>query len=206
MRPWAQNQRIDMRERIKIQERADNLWGDLISVWSEAKPQIRPLQMFDSGMIIEKCIFTIRYRTEINQTMRIYYNDKIYEIDSIADIEGRKRFMEINGHATSYIHKLTVNRPVSQVASDGETKQVDTIISSDTPCAVHRNTLIPGDQTEILNLQHYILELTTSCDVDIIAGDKLYVTVYGKTTYYIAGEPYVSRMNMKVPLLRKDAA
>jgi SPP1 family predicted phage head-tail adaptor len=195
-----------MRQRIKIQRRTDNLWQDLSSVWSEAKPQTRALQMFDSGMLIESCIFTIRYRTDIDQTMRIFYDGKIFEIDSITDIEARKRFMEIRAHATSYLHKVTVIRPVTQVTTEGETKQVDTIISSDNLCAVNRNALIPGEQTEILNKQHYILELITSSDVDVIAGDKLYITVYGKTTYYIAGEPYVSRMNMKVPLLREDEA
>jgi SPP1 family predicted phage head-tail adaptor len=206
MRRPVQNQIVDMRHRVKLQNKSGNVWQDLILAWAEAKPQTKGLQMYDSGVIIEKCNFTIRYRPEINQTMRLCYNGKFYEIDSITDLEARKRFMELSAHTTSYVHQFSVKRPTNQVTSAGETKLVDVLISSNNPCAVDRMNLVPGEQTPILNKQHYNLELTTSSDVDILAGDKLYVTVYGKTTYYIAGEPYVSRMNMKVPLLRDDEA
>lgn len=206
MRRPEHSEKIDMKYRTIIQKRSGNAWQELISVWAEVKTQIRAQQMYDSGVIIERCIFTIRYRPELDQTMRILYNNKFYEIDSIKDIEAKKRFMEVCAHATSYIHKLTVKRPTKEVTSSGETKLNDVIISTDNPCAVDRVNLIPGQQTTILNKQYYSLELMTSSEVDIAAGDKLYVTAYGKTTYYIAGEPYIAKMNMKVPLLRDDEA
>jgi SPP1 family predicted phage head-tail adaptor len=77
-------------------------WEDIDSnpeVWAEVEEK-SGTEEFKSDQLKDVLIsnFTIRYRSDINAKMRISYDGRKYNIQSIVDI-GRKRFRRIVAHS-----------------------------------------------------------------------------------------------------------
>lgn len=49
----------------------------------------------DRLTFVQKTIFTIRYRSDISTRNRIRFDSVLYEIISVTETEGRRRFLEI---------------------------------------------------------------------------------------------------------------
>lgn len=95
----------ELNQRITIQ-RADvvannygeeiRTWVTLGTTWAAMRnvPQREPFTA-DQFVSVVTTTFTMRYRTDVTAEMRILLNlGKIYEIDSVADPDGAKRFTE----------------------------------------------------------------------------------------------------------------
>ena len=70
-------------------------WVDLATVWAKVGT-VKGTEQFksDQRLGIKDASFRIRYRDDVDITMRIFYNDDYYEIKSINEI-GRQEGLEI---------------------------------------------------------------------------------------------------------------
>ena len=71
-------------------------WENYITVWA-AVSNLHGKEYFAAAAVqAEKTVkFTIRHTSEINETMRILFNEKSYNITSIDNIKYQNRFIEI---------------------------------------------------------------------------------------------------------------
>ncbi len=76
-------------------------WVDVVSVWAEIKPATGR-ELFLADMIKERVThkLMIRYTTAINNTMRLLYQGRIFEVSSVVDMEERKKFLRIMAFET----------------------------------------------------------------------------------------------------------
>ena len=75
-------------------------YSTLASVWANVKEKIGSKvgsEGEDGDMIAstKKVEFIIRYRTDVNEQMRILYNSNIYKIQTIQTADARKAFLKI---------------------------------------------------------------------------------------------------------------
>lgn len=76
-------------------------YADAFTVWAEVVPQdlrnAEPFvdQTFNPQQVM---IFRVRYRTDIDTTMRILHNNEIYDIEMVVEI-GRREGLEIVARA-----------------------------------------------------------------------------------------------------------
>lgn len=70
-------------------------WSTLTTVWAAMRnvPQREPFAA-DQFTSVVSTTFTMRFRTDVTAKMRIVDSGKIYEIDSPADPDGNRRFIE----------------------------------------------------------------------------------------------------------------
>jgi SPP1 family predicted phage head-tail adaptor len=95
----------ELRHRITIQSKtisSDSIgnqttaWSDFITVWAKKEEKSGREYLKASQPNIERTvIFTIRYTSEIDESMQISYGDKVYDIQAILDTEGRKRSLTL---------------------------------------------------------------------------------------------------------------
>lgn len=94
----------NLRERITIQKPAGNQgpvqplneYEDYISLWAEPRfLRGRNLYTARAGNVKTDVEFIIRHRTDLNETMRIVFNSKNYEIEGIIPLDTTKSFMAI---------------------------------------------------------------------------------------------------------------
>jgi SPP1 family predicted phage head-tail adaptor len=71
-------------------------YSTLASVWANVKESIGK-EGEDGDMIAatKKVEFIIRYRTDVNEQMRITYNNNTYKIQAIQSADARKAFLKI---------------------------------------------------------------------------------------------------------------
>ena len=91
--------------RITIQnfsETTDNFgqevksFSTLASVWANVVEKVgREGEDGDMISATKKVEFIIRYRTDVNEEMRISYNSNIYKIQAIQSADARKAFLKI---------------------------------------------------------------------------------------------------------------
>jgi len=74
-------------------------WSDLATVWATVKYPTSPLSMNEgeeSG--VEKAIipveFTIRWRSDVDEKVRVYYNSQYFEVRRVNEI-GRKDMLKL---------------------------------------------------------------------------------------------------------------
>lgn len=70
-------------------------WSKLATAWAAMRnvPQKEPFAG-DQFVSVVSTIFTLRHRSDVTAKMRIVDDGKIYEIDSVADPDGARRFVE----------------------------------------------------------------------------------------------------------------
>ncbi|MFV9511809.1 phage head closure protein [Tepidibacillus sp. LV47] len=99
----------DLRHRITLQKQATitdadgfttQQWQDVATVWA-AVENLYGREYWEAAAIqAEKTVkFTIRYRPDVDQTMRIVFRGQVYEITAIDNIKYRNEYMEIKAVA-----------------------------------------------------------------------------------------------------------
>jgi len=71
-------------------------WSDVAEVWAEIEP-LRGTEYFYAHQIKNEVSHRvrIRFRSDITEEMRIKLGDRVFNIESILDIEEAHRFLEI---------------------------------------------------------------------------------------------------------------
>ena len=71
-------------------------YSTLASVWANVKEKVGS-EGEDGDMIAstKKVEFIIRYRTDVDEQMRILYNSNIYKIQTIQTADARKAFLKL---------------------------------------------------------------------------------------------------------------
>lgn len=71
-------------------------YSTLASVWANVKEKVGS-EGEDGDMIAatKKVEFIIRYRTDVNEQMRISYNSNTYKIQAIQSADARKAFLKL---------------------------------------------------------------------------------------------------------------
>ena len=71
-------------------------YSTLTSVWANVKEKVGS-EGEDGDMLAatKKVEFIIRYRTDVNEQMRISYNSNIYKITAIQSADARKAFLKL---------------------------------------------------------------------------------------------------------------
>lgn len=96
----------ELRNRITIQQLAevldefktpkDSEWQDVATVWASIEPLSGREYLLANNVNSEtKSRIRIRYRQGITTGMRIKYKDRLFDIQSVADIEERHVAMEL---------------------------------------------------------------------------------------------------------------
>ena len=71
-------------------------WATLATVWARVTEQHgREFLAADQTVAEQRAVFRIRHRSDVTEEMRISYNSRIYEIQSIAEL-GRRVGLDIN--------------------------------------------------------------------------------------------------------------
>lgn len=95
----------DLRHRVTIQKQTadtdsfgdeQNVWQDIATVWAAVEP-LRGREFFQSQKENAETTvrIRIRYRNGITQDMRVVFGDKVYEINSIIDIDERHTELQL---------------------------------------------------------------------------------------------------------------
>jgi SPP1 family predicted phage head-tail adaptor len=71
-------------------------WSDFVTVWASVEP-IRGREYFEAAAINTEndLRFVIRYRSGITSEMRVWYNDRIFDIQSVIDIDEAHKELEL---------------------------------------------------------------------------------------------------------------
>lgn len=91
----------DLRHRITIQQpvessntfgEVEKTWQDVATVWASIEP-LRGREYFDSQQINAEVTtrIRIRYRPGIKPKMRVVYGERIFDIQSVIDVEERHK-------------------------------------------------------------------------------------------------------------------
>lgn len=71
-------------------------WGTLGKAWAAIRNVLqREPFAAEQFVSVVTTSFTLRYRTDVTAKMRVLCDGKIYEIDSSADPDGARRFIEL---------------------------------------------------------------------------------------------------------------
>lgn len=96
-----------MRDRITFQKKAEpsgpfdplDNYEDYISLWAESRfLRGRNFYAARAANVKTDVEFIIRYRTDIDEKMRIKYNDKFYEIEGILPLDNNRMYMIIKAY------------------------------------------------------------------------------------------------------------
>ncbi|MCY7947316.1 phage head closure protein [Bacillus atrophaeus] len=101
----------DMRYRIQFQKKKQtgrlpvdgkDSWETVIECWAKAEG-LKGREYYAAAAIQkEKTIkFTIRHREDINEHMRIVFENKVYEIESILPNYSRRHFLVVKANVVS---------------------------------------------------------------------------------------------------------
>jgi SPP1 family predicted phage head-tail adaptor len=73
-----------------------HIWTPVATVWARYEPQ-RAREIFSEHYLEneETALFTIRYRTDITPKMRVIFEGKQYDIQSIIHVLGERRWSEV---------------------------------------------------------------------------------------------------------------
>lgn len=99
----------DLRHRITLQRRiagvdaegfAVETWTDVATVWAAVENLYGREYWQAAAVQAENTVkFTIRYRPDVDQTMRIIFRGQVYEITAIDNIKYRNEYIEIKAVA-----------------------------------------------------------------------------------------------------------
>jgi len=95
----------ELRHRVIIQQKyvtqdAEGIttesWADIATVWAAIEP-LRGREFFDAAAVNAEVTtrIRIRYRSGIVPAMRVVYGSQVYEIESVIDVGGRRRELEL---------------------------------------------------------------------------------------------------------------
>ena len=71
-------------------------WTTFATVWARVRPQ-RGREFFAAGQTQEAAgvMFDIRYRTGLDGTVRVVWNEQPHDVISVADVEGTRQWLEL---------------------------------------------------------------------------------------------------------------
>lgn len=85
-----------MRHRITIQQRSGSIWVYFAFVWA-AKEQLSLKEQFEQAnqlMHNENMIrFRVRYRGDITDKMRVFWDDRYFDIQRVEELDNHRREM-----------------------------------------------------------------------------------------------------------------
>jgi SPP1 family predicted phage head-tail adaptor len=95
----------NLRNRITLQQKLINkdpeglpieTWQDIATIWAAVEP-LRGREYFQAATMQSQNMtrFTTRYRKGITSIMRILYDNRSYDIQSVIDVEGRHQQLEL---------------------------------------------------------------------------------------------------------------
>ena len=92
------NQRVTIqRANVVVNSYGEEIttWVTLATTWAAVRnvPQREPFAA-DQFVSVVTTAFTLRFRSDVTAKMRVVNAGKIYEIDSVADPDGARRFVE----------------------------------------------------------------------------------------------------------------
>ena len=93
-------------QRITLQRRAagtdargqpNGAWTDVATVWARARA-MRGREFFGAGQVHEVApvFFNIRYRADLDGAVRVLWRGQAHDITSVADVSGRKEWLELS--------------------------------------------------------------------------------------------------------------
>lgn len=71
-------------------------WSDFVTVWGAAEP-LRGREFFDARRenVEAEIRFRIRHRDDIDEKMRVVWDGRTYDIESLLDVDGRGRELHV---------------------------------------------------------------------------------------------------------------
>ena len=92
-------QRITFQQPVKAEDGYGGhvvTWANLVSVWARVEP-ISGREYFEAHKIQAEVTHRVKVRwlVTVNKSMRILYGERVLEIESIIDIDERRKFLEI---------------------------------------------------------------------------------------------------------------
>jgi SPP1 family predicted phage head-tail adaptor len=105
----------DLRQRITLQKKLItkdpegipmDIWQDIATIWAAIEP-LRGREYFQAATVQSQNMirFTIRYRKGITSEIRILYDSKFYDIQSVIDVNGCHQQLELMAkEVTSHDH------------------------------------------------------------------------------------------------------
>jgi SPP1 family predicted phage head-tail adaptor len=95
-----------LRHRVTFQSRSSGVdemnqpipvWTDVATVWAQIESLSGRELMAASAERAENIVrITVRYRSDIVESMRIAYGSVFYDITDISDLDGRRRHLELS--------------------------------------------------------------------------------------------------------------
>lgn len=91
--------RITFQKEVKVPDGYKGFtvsWQDVVTIWAQVDP-LSGREYFYSHQIknVVSHRVRIRYRTDVNEEMRIKCGDRHFKIESMIDIKERREFLEI---------------------------------------------------------------------------------------------------------------
>jgi len=100
-----------LRNRITLQKKSENTgpvqplddYEDYITIWAEARFLTgRNLYAARAANVRTDIEFIIRYRNDIDTTMRVKYDGKIFNIEAILPLDNTRRYITIKAYEVKY--------------------------------------------------------------------------------------------------------
>lgn len=98
---------VNLRDRITLQSKVEatgpfqplDEYEDYETIWAECKfLRGRNFYAAKAANVKTNVEFIIRHRTDIDETMRIKYNDKFYEIEGIIPLDSNMMYISLNAY------------------------------------------------------------------------------------------------------------
>lgn len=94
-----------LRKRVRIQTPVDaqnglgemiRAWSTVATVWAAVEP-LRGREMFDAAQVQAEISHRVqlRYRPGVNTTMRILFGSRVLQIQSVIDVDERRRELQL---------------------------------------------------------------------------------------------------------------
>lgn len=109
---------------------------------------------------------------------------------------------------STYTDTCTIKRHMEVETEWGETKLVETIVYENVKCAMSKKSISSNNTTQTVssnNIQ-YVVMLFISPNIEVLAGDKVFVLHQNKTYDFDAGEGFYYSSHAEIPLLKEDEA
>jgi len=101
----------ELRNRITLQKKKEatgpvlplDEYEDYKTIWAKASYLTgRTLYAARAANVKTDVEFIIRYRTDIDETMRVKYKGKTYEIDAILPLDNKEEYLAIKAHEVKH--------------------------------------------------------------------------------------------------------
>jgi SPP1 family predicted phage head-tail adaptor len=93
------NRRVTMQRPVQTEDEGGGktiVWQDVAEVWAKVEP-VSSREKFFAGQTMSEVTHRIilRHRTDVRNEMRIRFGENHFSVDSIIDLAGARRFLEL---------------------------------------------------------------------------------------------------------------